>query len=57
MYLSWGLEMLKIKHKELARLMGTTPGYTQILLFRKKLKLNNKYLDAIIDLIVERRRK
>jgi hypothetical protein len=49
--------MIKIKHKELAVLLDTTEGYSKTLLNRKKLRLNNKYLFEIIDLIVARRRK
>ena len=49
--------MIKIKHKELAVLLDTTEGYSKTLLNRKKLRLNNKYLFEIIDLIVDRRRK
>jgi len=49
--------MIKIKHKELAVLLDTTEGYSKTLLNRKKLRLNNKHLFEIIDLIVARRRK
>ena len=45
--------MIKIKHKELAMLLGTTTGYSRKLLCIKKLKINNKYLNEIIDLIVK----
>ena len=49
--------MVKIKHKELADLLGTTEKYSRTLLNRKKIRLDNKYLPDIIDLIVARRRK
>ena len=45
--------MIKLKHKELAKILGTTVGYSHQILHRKKLKLNNQYLDEIIKLIVD----
>lgn len=48
--------MIKIKHKELAMLLGTTAGYSRKLLCLKKLKISNKYLVEVIDLIMEHRK-
>jgi len=49
--------MIKIKHKELAYLLGTTERYSRTLLYRKGMRMENKYLVEIIDLIVEKRMK
>ena len=48
--------MIKIKHKELAKILGLSEKYIKILLFRKKIKLKQVDLYKIIDLIVERKR-
>ena len=47
--------MLRIKHKELAEILGVSKGYSQVLLHRKGLKLTNQYLKEIIDLIITRK--
>ena len=47
--------MLRIKHKELASILGVKVESCRQLLYRKHLSLTNKYLDDIIDLIVKRR--
>ncbi len=47
--------MLRIKHKELAEILGVSVGYSQVLLHRKGLKLTNRYLVEIIDLISQRK--
>ncbi len=46
--------MLKIKHKELARLLGISERYSRVLFFRLGLKMRNDYLGRIIELIVKR---
>jgi hypothetical protein len=47
--------MLKIRHKELARLLGVSEKYSRTLLYRRKLRLTNNHLDDIIDIITQRR--
>jgi hypothetical protein len=49
--------MLKIKHKELAKILGISIGYSRVLLGRNKMKIRQEYLYKIIDLIVQRREK
>ena len=46
--------MLRIKHKELAEILGVSVGYSQVLLHRKGLKLTNRYLMEIVSLIIQR---
>lgn len=47
--------MLKIKHKELASLLGVSEQYSRLLLYRHKLHLSNKNLNEIINLVIKRR--
>ena len=49
--------MIKIKHKELALLLGISEEYSRRVLSRNKLRIENRYLVEIIDLIVEKRMK
>jgi len=47
--------MIKIKHKELASILGVSTGYSKQLLHRKKIRLSNEFLNEIINLIMEKR--
>jgi len=49
--------MLKIKHKELAILLGVSKAYSRTLLNRKGLRLSNKYLNEIMALVVKYQNK
>ena len=46
--------MVKITHKDLASLLKISESYSRQLLFRKHIKLSNKYLPDIINLIIKR---
>jgi DNA-directed RNA polymerase specialized sigma24 family protein len=46
--------MLKIKHEDIARILGISRGYSQLLLHRNKLKLKQEFLDQVIRLIAKR---
>jgi hypothetical protein len=46
--------MLKIKHNDIARILGISVGYSQLLLFRNGLKLKQEFLDQVIRLIAKR---
>lgn len=43
--------VLKIRHKELAVLLGVSEGYSRVLLRRRGLKLSNEYLYEIMDMV------
>lgn len=47
--------MLKIKHKELANILGVSEQYSRLLLHREGLQLSNKFINEIINLVVSRR--
>ena len=47
--------MIKIKGKDLARLINRSPRYTKTLLHRKGIKLQQFDIDKIIDLIIKYR--
>lgn len=47
--------MLRIKHKDLAEILGISEGYSATLLHRKGLKLTNRYLKEIAELIIQRK--
>lgn len=49
--------MIRIKHKELAALLGVSVPNSRIILHRAGLKISNKYLNEIIGLVLERKCK
>jgi len=49
--------MLKITHKEIAKLTGLTEGYVRQLLFRRGIALKQADMERVIDLIAEYRGK
>lgn len=49
--------MIKIKHKELALLLGVSVRYSQQLIYRRGWRLNNAHFKEIMDLVYEYRRR
>ena len=49
------LTMVRITHREFAAILGISEGYSQQLFHRKGLKMTNRYLQEIIDLIIKRK--
>lgn len=49
-----GKLVLRIKHKQMAKLLGISERYCRVLFFRRKIKLTNEYLEEILNLIKER---
>jgi hypothetical protein len=47
--------MVRITHKEIAKILGVSEGYSQQLFHRKGLRMSNQYLSEIIEIICERR--
>ena len=47
--------MIKIKGKELAKLIDRSERYTRVLLYRKGIRLRQFDLEKVIDLIVKYR--
>ncbi len=48
--------MLKITHKEVARLIGKSEGYTRQLLHRRGISLKPGDIDKVFDLVGEYRK-
>jgi len=47
--------MIKITHKEVAKLINKSEGYVRQLLHRRKIKLKQCELDKVFDLVAEYR--